>query len=67
MLINADSMKKETFGRIEDNSIQAIITSPPYYLQRDYGHHEQIGLEADIGGVILIRTEKIRTLSEEVV
>ena len=48
MLINADSMKKETFGRMEDNSIQAIITSPPYYLQRDYGHHEQIGLEADI-------------------
>lgn len=28
-----------------DESIQAIITSPPYYAQRDYGASEQIGLE----------------------
>jgi site-specific DNA-methyltransferase (adenine-specific) len=28
-----------------DESVNSIITSPPYYAQRDYGHKEQIGLE----------------------
>ncbi len=29
-----------------DQSIHSIITSPPYYAQRDYGSEKQIGLEA---------------------
>lgn len=28
-----------------DNSIHSIVTSPPYWNLRDYGHPEQIGLE----------------------
>lgn len=28
-------------------TIQTIVTSPPYWKQRDYGHAEQIGMEAD--------------------
>ena len=31
---------------ISDNSIQSCITSPPYWGLRDYGHDNQIGLEA---------------------
>lgn len=30
---------------IPDNSVDCIVTSPPYYGLRDYGHTEQIGLE----------------------
>jgi site-specific DNA-methyltransferase (cytosine-N4-specific) len=28
-----------------DESVQCIVTSPPYWGQRDYGHPDQIGLE----------------------
>lgn len=30
---------------IPDNFIDCIITSPPYWMQRDYGHPDQIGRE----------------------
>ena len=30
---------------IEDESIQCVVTSPPYWGLRDYGEHEQLGLE----------------------
>lgn len=35
----------ETTARMEDNSIDCIITSPPYWQLRDYGYPEQWGLE----------------------
>ena len=35
----------EQMKKIEDNSIQCVVTSPPYWGLRDYGHAEQIGLE----------------------
>jgi site-specific DNA-methyltransferase (cytosine-N4-specific) len=28
-----------------DNSVQCVVTSPPYWGQRDYGHPDQIGME----------------------
>ncbi len=31
--------------RLEDNSIDCIVTSPPYWALRDYGSKKQIGLE----------------------
>ncbi len=31
--------------QLPDNSVNSIVTSPPYFGQRDYGHEEQIGLE----------------------
>lgn len=34
-----------TIERFEDNSIDCIITSPPYWQLRDYGYPEQWGLE----------------------
>ena len=30
---------------IEDETIQCVVTSPPYWGLRDYGEHEQLGLE----------------------
>jgi len=30
---------------IPDNTVDCIITSPPYWQLRDYGHEEQLGLE----------------------
>jgi len=35
----------EQMKQIEDNSIQCVVTSPPYWGLRDYGHAEQFGLE----------------------
>ncbi len=35
---------------LPDGSIDAIITSPPYFRLRDYGHPRQIGLETHING-----------------
>ena len=31
--------------QLEDNSIAVVITSPPYWKQRDYGFEGQIGQE----------------------
>jgi site-specific DNA-methyltransferase (adenine-specific) len=31
-------------------SVDTIITSPPYFALRDYGHTKQLGLEADVDG-----------------
>ena len=35
-------------ARMPDACINAIVTSPPYFLQRDYGHSEQIGGESTL-------------------
>ena len=37
---------------VDDNSIQTIMTSPPYYQQRDYGVEGQIGLEKSVDDYI---------------
>lgn len=41
MIINADA----THLPIADNTVQCVVTSPPYYGLRDYGVDGQIGLE----------------------
>lgn len=41
--INGDSLEK--LKEIPTDSVNCIITSPPYYQQRDYNHPNQIGLE----------------------
>lgn len=37
---------RERLAELEDNSVQTCITSPPYFGLRDYGHGDQMGLEA---------------------
>ena len=36
---------REVLPRLPDNFIDCVITSPPYWMQRDYGHPDQIGRE----------------------
>jgi DNA modification methylase len=36
---------RETLKSLPDCSVQSVVTSPPYFGLRDYGHDEQIGLE----------------------
>lgn len=36
---------RHTIKKLPDNSVQTVVTSPPYFGLRDYGHEEQIGLE----------------------
>lgn len=35
----------DTLRRMPDEFVDCVVTSPPYYGLRDYGHSEQIGLE----------------------
>lgn len=37
---------RETMKQIPDGSVQTVVTSPPYFGLRDYGHDGQIGLES---------------------
>lgn len=37
----------EVLESFQSDTIDSIITSPPYFGQRDYGHPNQIGLETD--------------------
>ena len=37
---------------LSDNKIDVIVTSPPYWRRRDYGHPEQLGQEATPGAYI---------------
>lgn len=37
---------RKTLTTLADKSVQTVVTSPPYWGLRDYGHDEQIGLEA---------------------
>ncbi len=54
---------------LPDESIHAIITSPPYYAHRDYGAEAQIGLEATlqqyIDALVEVFREARRTLRKD--
>lgn len=36
---------RDTLATLPDNSVHCVVTSPPYFGLRDYGHDGQIGLE----------------------
>jgi DNA modification methylase len=42
----------ETLKRMPDNFLDAVITSPPYWMLRDYGYPEQWGLEPTFQGYL---------------
>lgn len=54
---------------LPDESINAIITSPPYFGQRDYGEKEQIGLEETaqeyINALVAVFREAKRVLKQD--
>jgi DNA modification methylase len=43
MIIIGNSNKE--LKKLESNTVQSVVTSPPYWGLRNYGHDEQIGLE----------------------
>jgi site-specific DNA-methyltransferase (adenine-specific) len=57
---------RKVLVQLPAHSVHAIITSPPYYGQRDYEHPQQIGREAEfqlyLDGLVAILTEAGRVL-----
>jgi len=45
-LIHGDS--RTVISQLQEESIQTCITSPPYFMLRDYGEDDQIGFEPDL-------------------
>jgi len=45
-LYNGDA--KEVLSSLKSNSVDCIVTSPPYYWLRDYGYKGQLGLEETV-------------------
>lgn len=42
----------DVLPRLPDDSVQCVVTSPPYWGLRDYGIHGQIGLEGTLDGYL---------------
>lgn len=38
--------------KVPDHTVDLVVTSPPYWQKRDYGHEAQIGLEPTPGGYV---------------
>lgn len=43
---------EKVLGRIAEESVNCVVTSPPYYWLRDYGVEGQIGLEETVEGYV---------------
>ena len=60
---------RERLSSIHDGSVQACITSPPYWGLRDYGHGNQIGLESTpqqyVDEMVAIFREVRRVLTDD--
>jgi DNA modification methylase len=49
-IYNDDS--REILSRLPEETVDCVVTSPPYYWQRDYGVDGQIGMEASVDGFV---------------
>ncbi|MGW3038488.1 DNA-methyltransferase [Kitasatospora sp. NPDC001159] len=56
-------------ANLADGSINTVVTSPPYWAARDYGHDGQLGLEDDVDDyverLVKIFREVYRTLADD--
>jgi len=59
-IFEGDAM--EVLKQISSNSVQCVVTSPPYYGLRDYGDSRQLGLETTPGLYI----ERLVAISREI-
>jgi site-specific DNA-methyltransferase (adenine-specific) len=39
---------RQRLGDLPSRSVDCVITSPPYFAARNYGHRQQLGHEADV-------------------
>jgi len=53
---------RKVLPTIPDNSIDCVVTSPPYWGLRDYGHEDQIGLEPTMNEYLVTMTKVCREL-----
>jgi DNA modification methylase len=51
MIIQGDSLSE--LKKLEPESVDCVVTSPPYWGLRDYGHEDQLGLESDFQDYII--------------
>jgi len=60
---------RDVLKTLPDESVHCVVTSPPYYSQRDYGHDAQIGLEAHprefVAELVAVFAEVRRVLRED--
>ena len=47
-----DGDSRDILGRLPEEAVDCVVTSPPYYWQRDYGVDGQIGMEASVDGFV---------------
>jgi len=63
-IITGDSYS--VLKKLDSKSVDCIITSPPYYQLRDYGHGQQIGLEDTpsqyVNALMMVFNESMRIL-----
>lgn len=52
---------RRLLAEIDDDSIDCIVTSPPYWRQRDYGHPAQIGQEQTVHEYAAALADTLRT------
>lgn len=62
-LLNGSAV--EALALIEDESIDCVVTSPPYFWLRDYKVEGQIGLESCVDGYIVNLTEVMRLIRKK--
>lgn len=59
---------RESLSKMQDSSVDCVVTSPPYWLQRDYGFRDQIGQEETpekfVESLCLVFKDVFRVLSD---
>lgn len=59
----------EQLRTLPDGSVDCVVTSPPYYCQRDYDHPDQYGLEATpdlyVASLVAVFAEVHRVLADD--
>jgi site-specific DNA-methyltransferase (cytosine-N4-specific) len=60
---------REELKKLPSESVHCLVTSPPYWRQRDYGMDDQIGMEREpvdyIGQLLDVFSEAMRTLKPD--
>ena len=51
---------RKTLLLLPDDSVDCVVTSPPYWLQRDYGHPDQLGMEPTVQEYVAAQTSVFR-------
>lgn len=60
---------RTALAQLPDGCVNTSLTSPPYWAVRDYGHHDQLGLEDELDdyveGLVKVYREVYRVLADD--